>query len=187
MPSTNEFGQLVEPFHPEFHQIRNINVRKYRTTFSFAKVFKADEGGPEISMSKQKESDPEEGTFYNEDFEKEFKNFMPPRKVENCLYKLTLIVGDEQGNIKWLDLTAFIRKVEDEKLFDNREASLFSVAKPSDGKCTFVKPVPPYHKTKLGFMPDRKLRTEAGINAKTMLDIYKGQPKPRILDAMRCI
>ena len=51
----------------------------------------------------------------------------------------------------------------------------------------FVDVTKPYHEEKIGFMPERRMETEAGSVAHSLLDIAKMQKLPSLLDARRCV
>ena len=82
--------------------------------------------------------DPEEGVFNTDDFSNSYRKFYPPFNHDENPYFLTIIYADEQGNIKWLDLTSFIRdplqKLKDAQLREE----LTRLSKPDSEKPPYV-------------------------------------------------
>ena len=60
--------------------------------------------------------DPEEGTFKTNEFDAFYEKYYPPFNNRDNPEFLNIVISDEAGNIKWLDLTTFIRKPSGQKL-----------------------------------------------------------------------
>lgn len=79
-----------------------------------------------------------------------------------------MVISDDAGNVKFLDLTTFIRK-PDEPMTDyqllNAQDIVNSSAPP------YLSRIPPYAEQKIGFMPGRHLDTKAGSLAHSLHEI----------------
>jgi hypothetical protein len=83
-----------------------------------------------------------------------------------------LIFGDEEGNIKWLDLTAFIREPTQETIDSNLKQGLTlqAMAASNSTRVPFFSATRPYAETKIGFMASRRMMNEAGSIGESLLD-----------------
>lgn len=62
------------------------------------------------SKIETKDLDPDEGVFECEDKQKLIEKYYPPFGNKQNPEFLNVVISDEAGSIKWLDLTTFIRK-----------------------------------------------------------------------------
>ena len=86
------------------------SVDTYKTVFNTEEVMKDIVDGKVESPKATKSQDPEEGFFRNKDKEHLFQRYYPSfGNSENPNY-LNLVLSDEHGNIKWIDLSSFIRR-----------------------------------------------------------------------------
>ena len=165
------------------------SVDTYKTVFNTSAVMKEiNTDGKSASPRAGRSLDPEEGVFRNEDNKHLFERYHPPfGNSENPNY-LNLVISDEHGNIKWLDLSSFIRNPPGEALSaqknDKEQEKLLNSTKL---RVPFVDVTTPYNEIKVGFMPERRMETEAGSAAISLLNIARMQKLPTLLDAKRCI
>lgn len=91
------------------------------------------------SKIETKDLDPDEGVFLCEDKQKLFQKYYPPFGNRQNPEFLNVVISDEAGSIKWLDLTTFIRKPNelssDEQLLHMQENIEQSEAPPYLKKC----------------------------------------------------
>ena len=86
------------------------SVEIYKTSFNTTEVMKEVVDGEVQSPKQPKSADPEEGFFLNSDHEGLFPRYHPSFGNSENPYYLNLVLSDVQRNIKWLDLSAFIRR-----------------------------------------------------------------------------
>lgn len=108
----------------------------------------------------------------NQEHESIFPKYYPPSGNDENPYFLNLIFGDEEGNIKWLDLTAFIREPTQETIDSNLKQGLTlqAMAASNSTRVPFFSATRPYAETKIGFMASRRMMNEAGSIGESLLD-----------------
>ena len=88
----------------------DTSIGTYKVEFNTADVMKGvGEDGSIESPKNRKYGDAEEGYFKNKDHKHLFKRYYPCFGNDENKFYLNLVISDEQGNIKWLDLSSFIR------------------------------------------------------------------------------
>ena len=164
------------------------SVEFYKTSFNTSEVMKEVVDGEVQSPKNPKYVDPEEGIFLNSDNEHLFPRYYPSfGNSENPFY-LNLVLSDVQGNVKWLDLSAFIRRPTVEEVSINKnEAEQARLLRDQKARAPYVDVTKPHHEVKIGFMPSRRIEAEAGSVALSLQDIARKQVLPTILDAKRCV
>ena len=98
---------------------------------------------------------------------------------------MNVVLSDENGNIKWLDLTTFIRKpdAQNQLLTDDELLNAQDILKSSAPP--YLKRVESYQEQKTEFMPNRRLDVTAGSLATSLLEIFNKKHKmpPLVLAA----
>ena len=133
---------------------------------------------------KSRAQDPEEGDLTVEAQEEYCTKFYPPFGEHENPEHFNLIISDESGSVKWLDLTTFIRKPL-EQLEDARLSEM--QADPMASRPPYIERCKPYAKSKIGFMPSRRMEAEAGSLALAFLEMCKNRPSPKLVLACRSV
>ena len=95
----------------------------------------------------------------NLDHESIFPKYYPPYGNNENPFYLNLVFGDEEGNIKRLDLTAFIREPTQETIDSNlrQGLTLQAMIATNSTRVPYFSPTRPYAETKIGFMASRRM------------------------------
>ena len=125
----------------------------------------------------------------NLDHESIFTKYYPPSGNNENPFYLNLVFGDEEGNIKWLDLTAFIREPTQETIDSNlrQGLTLQAMIATNSTRVPYFSPTRPYAETKIGFMASRRMMNEAGSIGESLLDSAMRQKPPEIVDMNKCV
>jgi hypothetical protein len=117
-----------------------------------------------------------------------FQRSRPPKESEKP-YIMHLYFGDTEGNIKRLDLSAFIRDPLPKTLakYASSGLTLEKMAEPDSEFAPFFKQARPYHETKIGFMASRRLFNGVSGLGVSMKEQAFLQKLPTVIDASKCV
>lgn len=108
----------------------------------------------------------------NLEHESIFPKYYPPTGNDENPFFLHFVFGDEEGNIKWLDLTAFIREPTQQTIDSNLKQGLTlqAMAATNSTRVPYFSATRPYSDTKIGFMASRRMMNEAGSIGESLLE-----------------
>lgn len=119
------------------------------------------------------------------DHEAFYERVLPPFTNNENPEILNIVISDENGSIKWLDLTCLIRcpkiKATDAELIQMLDW------KRKGTKPPYFEKTKKYQDTKIGFMPSRRMDVQAGSLALSLMDLATREKKPPLLLAQKCV
>ena len=119
-------GADINKFTKSMHESNlDESIRTYKVEFNTADVMKeVGKDGSIESPKNRKYDDKEEGYFKNKDHKHLFERYYPCFGNSENKYYLNVVISDEQGNIKWLDLSSFIRTPRVQEISKSKNETL---------------------------------------------------------------